>query len=307
MRLFLTSLLLAAAPLFGFAEDPPKRPAVTVDVFAGEVATVNSYIFSNGQSMIVMDVQRATSEAKKLADMLQAKDIPLTHILLSHGHPDHYIGMDWLHKTFPDAKIVVASQAIKDDIIGFSSWMESVGWLDAEPTLKPKSSANPQGFDYEANIAVLESDTLTLSGGGELDLTVHDKPAEATHLTTVYVKDSNSLFTGDFGYNQVHLWMGQGVTKPYIQNWRQALLALQRDYAERDPVVYPGHGEPTDVGLFAEMIRYIDDFTRVVASATVREQAMDEMTRLYPNYAEADFLLRNSVDFHVPENQASAM
>jgi hypothetical protein len=55
------------------------------------------------------------------------------------------------------------------------------------------------------------------------------------------------------------------------------------------------------------MIRYIDDFTRVVASATVREQAMDEMTRLYPNYAEADFLLRNSVDFHVPENQASAM
>jgi glyoxylase-like metal-dependent hydrolase (beta-lactamase superfamily II) len=97
------------------------------------------------------------------------------------------------------------------------------------------------------------------------------------------------------------------VTKPHIQNWRQALLALQRDYAERDPVVYPGHGEPTDVGLFAEMIRYIDDFTRVVASATVREQAMDEMTRLYPNYAEADFLLRNSVDFHVPENQASAM
>ena len=55
------------------------------------------------------------------------------------------------------------------------------------------------------------------------------------------------------------------------------------------------------------MIRYIDHFTRVVASATVREQAMDEMPRLYPNYAEADFLLRNSVDFHVPENQASAM
>ena len=35
---------------------------------------MNSFIFSNGKSLIVMDVQRKTYEAKKLADIIKAKD-----------------------------------------------------------------------------------------------------------------------------------------------------------------------------------------------------------------------------------------
>lgn len=307
MRLFMTGLLLITGSLVGCSHEQSTQRPITVDIFSGEVATVNSYIFSNGQSMVVMDVQRATSEAKKLAKVLQAKNLPLTRILVSHGHPDHYIGMDWLKKTFPDAQIVVASEGIKRDIIGFSTWMESVGWLDAEPNLKPKSKINPDGFDYEKNIQVLDSDTLALTGGGELSLKVHNKPAEADHLTSVYLADSNSLFTGDYGYNQVHLWMGQGVTDKHIQNWRRELVEFQKSYTDLKPMVHPGHGKPTDVGLFAEMIEYIDDFNRVVASATSRQEAFDEMTQLYPTYAEADFLLKNSVDFHVPEQQAEPM
>ena len=129
--------------LFSTFSQSQAAGKIEVGVYKGDVATVNSYIFSNGVSLVVMDVQRATSEAKKLGKDIKAKNLPLTHILISHGHPDHYIGMDWLLKEFPDAKIVVANKDIKQDIIGFSTWMESVGWLDAEPTLKPKSEKNP--------------------------------------------------------------------------------------------------------------------------------------------------------------------
>jgi hypothetical protein len=58
---------------------------------------------------------------------------------------------------------MVASREIRDDIIGFSQWMESVGWLDAEPTMKPKSNRNPDGFDYAGIIQVLETPFLRLS------------------------------------------------------------------------------------------------------------------------------------------------
>ena len=174
--------------------DSTTSGKIEVDVYKGDVATVNSYIFSNGESLIVMDVQRATSEAKKLAEIIKAKNLPLTHILISHGHPDHYIGMDWLLKEFPNAKVVVANEDIKQDIIGFSTWMESIGWLDAEPTLKPKSEHNPNGFDYENNITVLDGDLLEFNEGGALRLETHYKPAESDHATTVYVKDINGFF-----------------------------------------------------------------------------------------------------------------
>ncbi|WP_164660224.1 MBL fold metallo-hydrolase [Tropicibacter sp. Alg240-R139] len=301
MRKLISNIALVAglslAPLsVALAADP-----ISVDVFKGEVATVNSYIFSNGESLVVMDVQRATSEAKKLAEVIKAKDLPLTHILVSHGHPDHYIGMDWLLKEFPDAKVVVGSKGIKKDIIGFSTYMESIGWLDQEPTLKPKSETNPEGFDYEANVHVLDGDKLELEGGGTLTLQVHSEPTESENLTTIYVEDINGLFTADFGYNKVHLWMGAGVTDAHIDNWRAQLVEFQDEYEDESPTVYPGHGDPTDMALFAELIQYIDDFKRVTANATSREEAMAEMEKLYPEYGEAGFLLKNSVDFHVAE------
>ena len=63
-----------------------------------------------------MDVQRKSFEAQKLAEIIKAKHLPLTHMLISHGHTDHFTGMDWFHKEFPEATIVVANEAIKRDI-----------------------------------------------------------------------------------------------------------------------------------------------------------------------------------------------
>jgi len=276
-----------------------KAYNLQVEIFKGEVVSVNSYIFSNGKSLIAMDVQRATNEAKKLAEVIKTKKLPLTHILISHEHPDHYIGMDWLQKEFPEAKIVVATNDIKQGIKDFSIWMDSVGWLDAEPGLKPKSAKNPDGFDYDNNIHVLSDNTLTLNGGGTLELNTDYKAAEAEHITTVYSKDLNALFTSDFGYNGVHLWMGPGVSKQHINNWKAQLEIFRSRYTKLNPKVYPGHGDPTDIKLFDTLIHYIDNFNRITAAAKSKEEAMDEMKALYPDYKEVDFLLKYSVDNHV--------
>ncbi|MES9826479.1 MAG: MBL fold metallo-hydrolase [Candidatus Thiodiazotropha endolucinida] len=300
MRTFKLVVLVALGLLLApVTQTTQAAGPIQVDIYKGKIATVNSYIFSNGESQIVMDVQRATSEAKKLTKVIKAKGLPLTHILITHGHPDHYTGMDWLLKEFPAAMVVVANGSIKQDIIGFSTWMESIGWLDAEPSLKPKSDKNPNGFDYENNITVLEGDTLEFVGGGVLTLQTHYEPSESEHLTTVYVEDINGLFTADFVYNKVHLWMGSGVTDAYIDNWRAQLVKFEDEYEDRKPTIYPGHGEPTDMSIFAELIQYIDDFRRITTSVTSREEAMTKMEKLYPDYGESSFLLKNSVDFHV--------
>jgi glyoxylase-like metal-dependent hydrolase (beta-lactamase superfamily II) len=285
-----------------FKSNHKMKNNLKVSVFKGQSASVNSYIFSNGKSQIVMDVLRSSDEAKQLTQQIKKANLPLTHILISHGHPDHYIGMDILHREFPDAKIVVATQEIKNDIIGFSQWMESVGWLDGEVNLKPKSEKNRNGFDYENIINVLKDNKLTLDDGGTLELEVQYNPAEAEHLTTIYSKDLNALFTSDFCYNEVHLWLGTGVDKIHIQNWKNQLAAFKTKYSKLNPIVYPGHGEKSDITLFDTVIKYIETFEKVTSKAKTKNEAIKEMQTLYPTWKQADFLLLHSVDFHVQEN-----
>ena len=269
-----------------------------VDVFKGKEASVNSYLFHNGISQIVVDVLRNSQEAIELAELIQNKKLPLTHILITHGHPDHYIGLDVMSKTFPEAKIVVASKEIKEDIIVFSTWMESVGWLEGEVNMKPKTDSNPVGFDYDGKINILDSKVLTLHGGGTLQIENNYASAEAEHLTTIFSEDLNSFFTADFCYNGVHLWLGQGVDAAHIASWKKQLLDFKKIYSNTGATIYPGHGEKSTPALFDEVLTYLDDFEKAVQDSNSKEAIIKKMISLYPSWQQADFLLLYSADYH---------
>jgi len=272
---------------------------LTVEVFKGKEASVNSYLFNNGTSLMVVDVLRNSEEAREWAQSIKTKKLPLTHILITHGHPDHYIGMDIFKKEFPNTRIVVARPEVKQDIIGFSHWMESVGWLEGEPNLKPKSEKNPSGFDYENQIEILPTSTFTLEGGGTLEIRSDYKSAEAEHLTTVFSKDLNALFTSDFCYNGVHLWLGQGVDHEHVAHWKSELQEFKKQYADTDLTIYPGHGSPSKTHLFEMVLGYIADFEATIARSGTKEEAIAHMKALYPTWEQADFLLAYSVDYHM--------
>jgi glyoxylase-like metal-dependent hydrolase (beta-lactamase superfamily II) len=276
-------------------------------MFKGDFATVNSFIFSNGRSIVVMDVQRKRDEAQKLADVVKTKGLPVTHVLITHGHTDHFTGMALFRDEFPDARIVVANEDIKRDIKAYAIYMDSGGETGAEPALepalRPKTPENPNGFDYENTIDVLDGPLLHLEGGGALELTSDYKPAEADHMTTVYSPDLNALFLSDFGYNKVHHWQGDDISREDIANWRAELLRIKAQFADANPTIYPGHGDRADMRLFDAMVEYIDNYTRITTEATSREEAMSKMIALYPDYAEADFFLKYSIENHVKEHR----
>jgi glyoxylase-like metal-dependent hydrolase (beta-lactamase superfamily II) len=278
-------------------------PELTVEMFRGGFATVNSFIFSNGETLLVMDVQRKSSEARKLVERVRAYGLPLTQVFITHGHTDHFTGMPVFRDAFPEARIVVASEAIKRDVKAYAIYMNSGGETGAEPALepalRPHGPQNPGGFDYDNGIEVLDSDHLDLEGGGTLEVSTDYLPTEADHMATVYSPALNALFLSDLGYNRVHLWMGDDISYEDIRNWRRELLRLKAEYGDRDPVVYPGHGAATDLSLVDEMVRYIDDYLRITADAGSRAEAMERMIALYPDYAEADFFLKYSVENHV--------
>jgi predicted amidohydrolase YtcJ len=283
--------------------DASAAAKLRVDVYQGGFATVNSYLISNGHSQILLDAQRKTDEARKLTEVIKANHLPLTHILISHGHTDHFTGIAYLHQEFPDAEIVVANEAIKQDIEDYANYMDTGGQTGGEPALepalRPRSAANPHAFDYEHLIHVLPGNTLTLKGGGTLEITANYPPTEARHMATVYSKDLNALFLADFGYNHVHLWMGDDIDLARIDAWREELRKLKTRYAALNPRLYPGHGDPAGMSLLDTTMQYIDDFVRIVSAAKSRSAATQEMTALYPDYRQADFFLKYSIENHV--------
>lgn len=280
-----------------------KSP-INITRFAGREASVNAWIVSNASHSLLIDALRSESEAEELAGVIAATGKTLWAILVTHGHPDHYIGLRVLNEHFPQARILVAREEIKADIIGFSSWMESVGWLDGIARMKVKSEANPDGFDYAARIEVIDTDDITLPGGGTLDINASYPAMECSHMTTLHMPEACALFTADLVYNGVHPWLGQGVGLAEIAAWSQSIADLKMQYGRSGVTIYPGHGAAGGPELLDHIRTYLSDFVAAANVAESNDALTARISALYPGAEQADFLLAYSVLNHGPEKTA---
>lgn len=284
LLLSLLGMLLGGCSMNKVAESKLK-----VEVFQAEVATVNSFFIHNDEEGVLVDLLRSSDEAKELVDFVKKYDVKLSRIIITHGHPDHYIGLDVITKAFPNTPVYVYDQSIKDDIIGFSTWMDTVGWLDNEPALKVKSDENVNGFDYENLITVEGKDTFTFENGNVLEIGTDYLATEAAHLTTIYLPEEDIILASDFAYNGVHPWMGAGVALEHVENWKEQLKTFEKKY--KSSRVYPGHGVYGDASVFTDLYEYISTFQAEVQTADSNEEIVKKMIALYPEYKQEDFLL----------------
>lgn len=288
-RLAMFATVLAACGGAGKAATPSTSKPLTVDVYPATESDVNAYVISDGQGAIVIDATRTSADGAAVAALVKQRTSGPVTVLVTHGHPDHFLGLGALRAALPEARFVVARQEIEDDIIGMATWMTEQGWLEKEAAMKPAS------FDYAGQIDALTEPRLTLPGGAVLDLDASYTATEAAHMTTVYSRDLGALFTGDLAYRDVHLWLGIGVTQDAARAWQSTLANLESTWAPQKPTVYPGHGPATDTSVFAADRAYIDDLLTVAAESASDEAAIDAMAAKYPAYRNRDFLLMMSV------------
>lgn len=274
---------------------------IEITCHKGTEANVNSFILSDNENVIIVDMLRNSTEAELLADKVEKTNKNLHCIFITHGHADHYIGLGAFHRRFPHAPIIVATEEIKQDIIQFSLWMESIGWLDAEPHMKVKTDKNPDGFDYINLLTVLDKPFLKLPNDENIIKVCADYPgSECGHMATLEIHEQKVFIASDLIYDKVHTWCGPGVSEQEINNWILILDGLLVKY-DNSWTFYAGHGGNGDISLITALQDYLRKFLEVTSSAMNKQEAMDKMKSLFPSFGQEDFLLVHSINFHVIE------
>jgi glyoxylase-like metal-dependent hydrolase (beta-lactamase superfamily II) len=247
----------------------------------------NAYLISVGSQAILFDVPMLGSDAARLADMVHASAKALTTVMISHAHPDHFMGLDVIIDRFPRAR-VVSTGSVAADIEQDGPWMLSL----LQSKLGPEAPARlviPQPLSEP----VLQIDGMPLE-------IVEFGEGESKHTATLRLPVVKALIAADLVYNNAHLYLADR----HLDSWLARLDELQAFAAERISTIHPGHGAAGDLALIARTRDYLRDFAAAVECGDA-QAAEQQMLEKYPEYHARQFLTAFSIPAYFPSTAPS--
>ena len=264
----------AAAPAEAARQEarPSERPAgptLHAHTASEDGFLVGSYAVVDGGEILVIDTQVIRPEVEAFIELLRGLDGTVTTIFVTHAHPDHYLGLQWLTAAFPEARVVATPETVELMAQGGEAtlaFMKSEAYFGgALAPVLPDRVVIPQAH---------EGSTIRV-GATELEILTYPE-AESKSGHALYHAASGSLFTGDLAYNHVHAWLKD--TPP--ARWIAALEDMKRRPVKR---VFPGHGEPGGPEILDRTLAYLRDFEAAVASSRSRAQLVSKVVQQHPD------------------------
>jgi glyoxylase-like metal-dependent hydrolase (beta-lactamase superfamily II) len=244
----------------------------------------NSYLIAGKSEAILFDVAMLHSDAKQIADGIAQSGKTLKTVMISHAHPDHFLGLDVITERFPNVQ-VVSTQNVVTDIKTDGPWMFSM--------LRDKLGS-------EAPTRLVIPDPCT-----EQDLTIEGVKlevvefgeGESKHTATLYIPTLEALLSADLVYNQAHLYLQE----KHLESWVARLAELETYVKHRVTTIYPGHGKAAGLELIGQTRAYLDDFADALRGGNAKniEQAM---LKKYPDYHVQQFLTAFSIPAYFPSH-----
>jgi glyoxylase-like metal-dependent hydrolase (beta-lactamase superfamily II) len=94
-------------------------PVVTDDLAPGATemkwSPVSSTLISGERDVALVDTAITVEQNQKIADWVVSTGKNLTTIYATHGHGDHFFGVNTIQKRFPKARFVARREATRDD------------------------------------------------------------------------------------------------------------------------------------------------------------------------------------------------
>ncbi len=226
-------------------------------------ATVNSWLLETASEVAIVDAQLVMPEAQKVVELVKASGKKLAWVWVTHGHPDHYAGLQAIAQAFPGVPLYARPVTVEDG-----------------PAILKKFDAPLQKFfpgEMPSGPIALAPYTAASIAVGGVDVKVVDVVGGEHPTTTMLVIPSlRAAVIGDLVYNKVHPWLNELDDKGVVAN-----IDMLASLADVD-TFYPGHGEPFGKDFLPVYRRYVTDFLAEVPQAKDAGDLVARVWRRYP-------------------------
>jgi glyoxylase-like metal-dependent hydrolase (beta-lactamase superfamily II) len=264
----------------------PGIPIVSSDMPPGvkEVyfQAMASTLIHGTRDAVLVDAFTTVKQANTLAEWVAASGKNLTTIYITHGHGDHWFGVETLLERFPNARAVATPDVVKVMRQHASPEILEKVWKAAFPGQIPDKLTIAE--ELKRNVIDLEGQDLVAVELGHTD----------TDFTTcLNVPSVGLVVAGDAAYNDVHLYL----VESNKQSRREWISALDKIESLNPHAVIASHKRPgndDNPRIIEETRQYIRDFDRLAETTRTAQELYDKMLELYPNRVNPGWALWSS-------------
>src|SRR6266403_2691336 len=252
----------------------PGIPIVTDDLPPGikqrMFSPVSSTLISGKRDAVLVDALLTVEQAVALVDWIAASGKNLTTIYATHGHADHFFGVNTIQKKFPKARFLATREVIAVMQKQASAPVVNGYW-------KPR-------FPGQIDSTLVVADEL--KGGvveleGEQLVSVPLGHTDTDNTTCLHAYSIGLVVAGDSAYNDVHLHLGESNAETR-KAWIAALDTIE---SLKPTAVVAGHkraGAVDTPNIIEETRKYIRDFDRIAANTQTASELYNQMLTIYP-------------------------
>ena len=231
---------------------------------------ISSTLISGKRDAVLVDTAITLDQNQKLVHWIAESGKNLTAIYATHGHGDHFFGVNTIQKEFPRARFVTTREAI-----GVMRKQASVPVVDSY--WKPRF---PGQIDSTLVIAEeLKGGVLELEGEELMSIPLGHTDTDST--TCLHVPSIGLAVCGDALYNDVHLHLGES----NAEGRKEWIAALDLIESLKPMAAIAGHkrpGAPDTPNNIEATRKYIRDFDRIASHTKTALELYNEMLAIYP-------------------------
>jgi glyoxylase-like metal-dependent hydrolase (beta-lactamase superfamily II) len=240
------------------SEGKATWPATSVSLISGE------------RDAVLIDALIIYEEARQVVDWIRLTGKNLTTIYITHGHGDHFFGLNTILAAFPNAKAVTAADVVPE-AQGQVTPPYMAFWNAVFPGQLPEHPMVP---------VALDGDVIDLEGHELRIITVGSSDADTT--TIVHIPSLDAVIAGDVAYNGIHQWLAQ-TDHDKRMRW---IASIEKIEALKPKIVVAGHKRPDardddPPTILSNTKTYIRDFDQSLSESHSAQELVDRMMVLH--------------------------
>jgi glyoxylase-like metal-dependent hydrolase (beta-lactamase superfamily II) len=227
-------------------------------------------LITGQRDAVLIDAAVTLEEGRRIADWIRATGKNLTTIYITHGHGDHFFGLNTILAAFPDARAVTAAAIVPSakgqlapDIMQFWNALFP-GQIAERPTVPD----------------ALDGDTIDLEGHELRIISVGQ--SDTAPSTIVHIPSLDAVIAGDVAYNGIHQWLAE-TDHDKRMRW---IASVEQVEALSPRIVVVGHQDPDasdddPATILRRTKTYIRDFDQSLSASHSAQDLVDKMMVLH--------------------------